>query len=250
MNVSGLEHRRRGRAQTPAESAAAAVAAAAGAEAAAEAVVAVGGRGGNAGPPNEPDGTPRAAGFGVRVIHGGVWGFASSPIVTEDEIRRITRLAIDVAKASAIAKKRDVQLAPTPAYQVYWSTRDDSRIRRRCPTPTSARTLQAAVDAAIKHKDVVSATANVGFSTEWKYFASSEGSYIEQEIFSTMPSFTVTAKRGDVTRSRNLDDARRHRRLGARRRGSDAVERRSHRRRGDRAGGGDADHAGRAAISS
>src|SRR5262249_52678621 len=61
-----------------------------------------GGRGENAGPPNDPDGTPRAGGFGVRVIHGGVWGFASSPIVSEDEIRRITRLATEVAKASAI----------------------------------------------------------------------------------------------------------------------------------------------------
>ena len=44
-------------------------------------------------------------GFGVRVIHSGVWGFASSPIVTEDEIRRITRVAVEVARASAIAKK-------------------------------------------------------------------------------------------------------------------------------------------------
>ena len=59
---------------------------------------------------------PRAAGFGVRVIHSGVWGFASSPIVTEDEIRRITRIAAEVAKASAIAKKADVKLAPVPAY--------------------------------------------------------------------------------------------------------------------------------------
>ncbi len=66
------------------------------------------------------------------------------------------------------------------------------------------RTLQAAVDAAIKHKDVVSATANVGFNSEWRYFASTEGSYIEQEIFTTSPSFSVTAKGGDVTRSRNL----------------------------------------------
>src|SRR3954464_4609591 len=49
-----------------------------------------------------------AAGFGVRVIHSGTWGFASSPIVSEDEIRRITRIAADVAKASAIAKKTDV----------------------------------------------------------------------------------------------------------------------------------------------
>src|SRR5438093_11903530 len=37
-----------------------------------------GGRGGR--------GNRGAAGFGVRVIHSGVWGFASSPIVTEAEI--------------------------------------------------------------------------------------------------------------------------------------------------------------------
>src|SRR6266542_1869907 len=63
-----------------------------------------------------------AAGFGVRVIHSGTWGFASSPIVTEDEIRRITRIAAEVARASAIAKKTDVKLAPVPAFQVYWAT--------------------------------------------------------------------------------------------------------------------------------
>ena len=49
------------------------------------------------------------------------------------------------------------------------------------------RGAQAIVDAAIKHKDVVSVTANVSFSTEWSYFASTEGSYIEQELFTTTP---------------------------------------------------------------
>ena len=137
------------------------------------------------------------------MIHGGVWGFASSPIVSEDEIRRISRVAIEVAKASQIAKKTDVRLAPTPAYQVYWKTQLDIDPAKMSPTDKQGA-LQAVVDAAIKHKDVVSASANVGFSTEWKYFASSEGSYIEQEILSTSPSFSVNAKRGDVTRSRNL----------------------------------------------
>ena len=56
------------------------------------------------------------------MIHSGTWGFASSPIVTEDEIRRITRLATDVAHASAIAKKTDVILAPVAAYQANWAT--------------------------------------------------------------------------------------------------------------------------------
>src|SRR5579862_8547839 len=98
----------------------------------------------------------------------------------------------------------DVQLAPVPAYQVNWRT----EMRQDPATMSEAdkmRKLQAAVDAAMTHKDVVSATANVGLSSEWKYFASSEGSYIEQEIFSTSPSFSVTAKRGDITRSRNLE---------------------------------------------
>jgi len=164
-----------------------------------------GGRGGGAqaGPPNDPDGTPRAAGFGVRVIHGGVWGFASSPIVTEDEIRRIARLAIEVARASAIARKIDVRLAPVPPYQVYWRT-EMSMDPMTMSAAVQQSALQSVVDAAMKHKDMVGATASASFNTEWKYFASSEGSYIEQDLFGTSANFTVSAKRGDVTASRSL----------------------------------------------
>jgi TldD protein len=148
------------------------------------------------------DGSPTAAGFGIRVVHSGVFGFASSPIVTEDEIRRIARLATEVARASAIAKKRDLILAPVKAYQVNWSTEMQTD-PRKMSEDDKKRALQAVVDAAIKHKDVVTATASANFSGEWKYFASSEGSYIEQELFSTSPNFSVTAKRGDTQRSRN-----------------------------------------------
>src|SRR3970282_2189106 len=75
-----------------------------------------GGRGGGGTQGIPVDADRRPGGFGVRVIHSGVWGFASSPIVTEDEVRRITRLAVEVARASAIAKKADVRLAPVQAY--------------------------------------------------------------------------------------------------------------------------------------
>src|SRR3954470_4256518 len=73
-----------------------------------------GGRGGRGGAPFKgipTDADRAAAGFGVRVVHSGVWGFASSPIFTEDEIKRITRLAVEIARASAIAKKADLKLA-------------------------------------------------------------------------------------------------------------------------------------------
>ena len=157
------------------------------------------GRGGGA----RAGGRPGAAGFGVRVIHSGVWGFASSPIVTEDELRRITRVASEIAKASAIAKKADVKLAPVPAYTEYWTAP-----LKKDPTSISAEEKQAfvqkVVDAVVKNKQVSSVTASVGVTNEWRYFASSEGSYIEQETFEVTPTFNVSAKIGDVTKTRNF----------------------------------------------
>ena len=154
-------------------------------------------RGGGAG------GAVGAAGFGVRVIHTGTWGFASSPIVTEDEIRRITRIAADVARASAIAKKTDVILAPVPAYQIYWATsvtKNPDDIAREVKQDF----VQKVVDAAVKNKGVQSVSVSVNLTYEWKYFASSEGSYIEQESWQTNPSFSVTARKDDVVRTRTF----------------------------------------------
>jgi len=159
------------------------------------------GRGGGAG--SRRAGGRGAAGFGVRVIHSGVWGFASSPIVTEDEIRRITRLATEVAKASAIAKKVDVKLAPVPAYQTYWAT-PIVKLPSSVSQEDKQAYVQKVVDTASKIKGVSSVTASVQITNEWKYFASSEGSYIEQETWETSPSFNVSAKVGDVTKTRSF----------------------------------------------
>jgi TldD protein len=158
-----------------------------------------GGFGGGAG----AAGPSGAAGFGVRVIHSGVWGFASSPIVTEDEIRRITRMATEVAKASAIAKRMDVQLAPVPAYTEYWTTGFKKDPRTIAQDEKQAY-VQKVVDAVVKTKEVTNVNASVQLEHEWKYFASSEGSYIEQEIFTTTPTFTVTARKDGQTRSRTF----------------------------------------------
>jgi TldD protein len=163
-----------------------------------------GGRGGFGGfGGSGPAGPSGAAGFGVRVIHSGVWGFASSPMVTEDEIRRITRMATEVAKASAIAKKMDVRLAPVQAYTDYWAVpikKDPSTI----PQEERQALVQKVVDLVVKTKEVTNVNASVQIEQEWKYFASSEGSYIEQEVWTTTPSFTVTARKDGETRSRTF----------------------------------------------
>src|ERR1700678_2263822 len=59
-------------------------------------------------------------GFGVRVIVKGQWGFAASPLVTAEEIARITREAVTVARANAAAQSTPVRLAPVKAYRERW----------------------------------------------------------------------------------------------------------------------------------
>ena len=141
-----------------------------------------------------------SAGFGVRVIHGGVWGFASSPLTTEDEIRKVTKTAIDVAKASAIAKKVDVKLAPTPAFTDYWATpvkQDPFKV----PLDDKINFLLKVNEAIKANKGVFRATSQMTFDYEWKYLATSEGSYLEQEVWRSSASMQAIA-RGKTTKSR------------------------------------------------
>jgi TldD protein len=161
-----------------------------------------GGRGGDGGggiPASDAE--RRAAGFGVRVIHSGVWGFASSPIVTEDEIRRITQLATDIAKASAIAKRFDVRLAPVPAFTEHYVTRMD-RDPRNVSQSEKDEWANAIMEAAREVEGVTSVNVSANSSYDWRYFASSEGSYIEQEVFITQPSLRVSAEVDGVESSR------------------------------------------------
>jgi TldD protein len=121
--------------------------------------------------------------------------------VTEDEIRRISRVAVEVAKASAIAKKTDVKLAPVQAYVEHYVTpmvKDPTTV----PQSDKQAWVQAIVDKASKVTGVTTVSASVSHSYEWKYFASSEGSYIEQELYTTTPTLSISGRVGDVTRTR------------------------------------------------
>ncbi len=132
-------------------------------------------------------------GFGVRVIHSGVWGFASSPLVTPDEIKRIVGLATDVAKGSAIAKKTDVRLAPVPAYNEFWQTpikTDPWTI----PLEDKVAHLVAVTAAMKKNPQVLFANALVSFNYEWKFLATTEGSNIEQVFYYTSCGCSATAR--------------------------------------------------------
>ena len=61
-------------------------------------------------------------GFGVRVLAKGAWGFAGSSEINREEIQRITKLAINIANASATTLRKPIRLTPEPAHQETFTT--------------------------------------------------------------------------------------------------------------------------------
>ncbi len=61
-------------------------------------------------------------GVGIRVLAGGCWGFAATDDLSSAGLERAASLAREIAAASALAKNRDVVLAPERAYQAEWES--------------------------------------------------------------------------------------------------------------------------------
>src|SRR5438128_10206881 len=59
-------------------------------------------------------------GLGVRVLDQGCWGFAATDDLTAEGLEAAAALAVEIARASAIAKKRDIMLAPEDRHIADW----------------------------------------------------------------------------------------------------------------------------------
>jgi TldD protein len=121
------------------------------------------------------------AGFGVRVLDRGAWGFAASNQLTSAEIERVTREAVAIAHASAMAIETPVVLADEPVHK-------DVRYASPCEQDPFAVPLAdkvallMAVNAALKRGTVKVAESRLQFRRRHQLFASLEGSTIETVI--------------------------------------------------------------------
>lgn len=120
-----------------------------------------------------------SSGLGVRVLAKGSWGFAASSQITADSAKRAAVRAVELAHASSLVRTQPVRLAPVAAHDARWSgpcTIDPFTV------PLSDKIdLLVAADEAMRAEKAVSLTkAHMGFHRIHKYFASSEGSFIEQ----------------------------------------------------------------------
>jgi TldD protein len=131
-------------------------------------------------------------GFGVRVLLKGAWGFAASPNVTVESVRRVTEQAIAIAKANAAFQDKPITLVPTPAVTADWKSafeKDPFDV----PAGKKIEFLLGLNEAAMKAKGASFVTSGVGFQNEQKFYGSTDGTRTEQYIIRSMPSFSVTA---------------------------------------------------------
>ena len=130
-------------------------------------------------------------GAGVRVIVNGSWGFAASDDMTKEGIARVTERAVAVAKANAKIQGESVKLAPQKGYgEVSWKAPIEINAFQ-VPVKEKVDLLLNANSIAMQNG--ASFVNSLIFAVnEQKYFASTDGSYIDQDIHRIWPTFTVT----------------------------------------------------------
>ncbi|GAB2781435.1 TldD/PmbA family protein [Rhabdobacter roseus] len=131
-------------------------------------------------------------GVGIRVIADGTWGFAATNQVTKEGIARCAERAVALAKANAEIQTEPVVLAPQKGVGVVsWKT-PIQKNAFEIPVKEKVDLLMKVNNSALQN-GAAFVTSNLFFVNEQKYFASSDGSYIDQDIHRLWPTFTVTA---------------------------------------------------------
>jgi TldD protein len=130
-------------------------------------------------------------GLGVRVIANGSWGSAATNNMDDASIAKAAEAAVAIAKGNSKLMEEPVQLAAQKGFgDVSWKT----------PIEINAFEVPIAdkVDLLLKvNSEAMKGGAkyissNLFMINEQKYFASTDGSYIDQDIHRIWPTFTLT----------------------------------------------------------
>ncbi|WP_134091550.1 TldD/PmbA family protein [Olivibacter sp. XZL3] len=130
-------------------------------------------------------------GIGIRVLVDGCWGFAATDRMSKESIAQTTGLAVAIAKGNARFMTEPVQLAPQKGVgDVSWNTPIE---RNAFEVPIADKIdLLMEANAAAMSNGASFVTSTLMMVNEQKYFANTDGSYIDQDIHRIWPTFTVT----------------------------------------------------------
>ncbi|HWR50967.1 MAG TPA: TldD/PmbA family protein [Bryobacteraceae bacterium] len=147
-----------------------------------------------------------SAGIGVRVLANGCWGFAATDDLTSAGVEACAALACEIARASGMARKNGVSLAPEEKHEAVWVS--PCRIDPfTVPVEENLRVLLA-IDAELRrNKDVTLAEASMSFSRERQVFVSTLGSAIDQTRTVSGAGFEANSFQGDEIQKRSYPNS-------------------------------------------
>jgi len=133
-----------------------------------------------------------SSGVGVRVLANGAYGFVATNVMTPDAVADAARQAVAIARANARLQSEPVQLAPVKGVgEVAWAT-PFTKDWRTVPVKDKAEMLIAANKAGLA-SGATFMTSMLFQVNQQKYFASTDGSYIDQDVHRLWSPFTATA---------------------------------------------------------
>lgn len=143
------------------------------------------------------------AGIGVRALVDGHWGFASTAKLEGDAIKEAARLAVRIARASGQAPTEPVSLSEVEPVSDRWSSQfeiDPFEV----PLEDKLGLLLDADQAVRQEPQVRVSQAVFRAYREDKWFASSEGSDIEQSLVECGAQLSAQAVEGEETQERSF----------------------------------------------
>ncbi len=131
-------------------------------------------------------------GYGVRVLKKGAWGFAASNDFSPATVKATVKTAVEIAEANALLQERPVRQASEKPHEAKWSS--GYRIDPfEVDLDEKITILTGMNEAALGVKGASFISSFLSFVREDKFFASSEGSRIEQNLVRSVGGFDVTA---------------------------------------------------------
>jgi TldD protein len=146
------------------------------------------------------------AGFGVRVLVDGAHGFASGYDLTDEEVERVARLAVSLAREGKRAGPGSLRWADEPAYQDVWTS---TFVVDPFEVPLDRKlALLMEADRILRERTEITATdCTMSFRRESQVFLSSAGASIEQVVLRSGAGISCVAHKDGETQVRSYPAA-------------------------------------------
>jgi len=145
-------------------------------------------------------------GVGIRVIADGCWGFAATDDLSAAGLERAASLARKIARASALAKRKDVVLVPEGAYQATW---ESPCLVDPFSIPVEQNlSLLAAIDSELRRvSGITLAETFMAFTRQRQSFVSTSGSRIDQTRTTSGAGFAAHCYKNNEIQKRSYPNS-------------------------------------------